>query len=156
MGIKIKKDLKPQQKFMPLDVKYLFVVPLIGIVDILTMISFYNKLPAEGMLGTKIFFVFFALVGAGFAYCTFVWKLTSDNKKLTLRHPVAGKKEIPYDQVKKIEVHKKKKNNLLSYYTLCDAEGKIFTKVYPTMYNSAALLERLERLGIKREEFADR
>ena len=34
MGIKIKKELKPQQKLVPLDVKYLFAVPLIGIVDI--------------------------------------------------------------------------------------------------------------------------
>lgn len=156
MGIKIKKELKPQQKLVPLDVKYLFAVPLIGIVDICTMISFYNKMPAEGMLGAKIFYIFFALVGAGFAYCTFMWKLTSDSKKITLRRAVGTKKEIKYDQVKMVEVHKKKKNNNLSYYTLHEADGTVFTKIYPIMSGSGELLERLDRLGIKREEFADR
>ena len=70
-----------------------------------------GPMPAEGMLGAKIFYIFFALVGAGFAYCTFMWKLTSDSKKITLRRAVGTKKEIKYDQVKMVEVHKKKKNN---------------------------------------------
>lgn len=156
MGIKIKKELKPQQKLVTLDVKYLIAVPLIGIVDIFTMLSFYNKMPAEGMMGAKIFYIFFALVGAGFAYCTFMWKLTSDSKKITIRRPVGSKKEIKYDQVKKVEVHKKKKNNSLSYYTLLGEDGMIFTKIYPIMSGSGELLERLDRLGIKREEFVDR
>jgi len=155
MGIKIKKELKPQQKLVPLHVKYLMAVPIIGIVDIFTMISFYNKMPAEGMMGAKIFYIFFALVGAGFAYCTFMWKLTSDSKMITVRRPVGSKKEIKYDQVKKVEVHKKKRNNSLSYYTLIDEDGAVITKVYPIMSGSGEFLERLVRLGIKREEFVD-
>lgn len=155
MGIKIKKELKPQQKLVPLHVKYLMAVPIIGIVDIFTMISFYNKMPAEGMMGAKIFYIFFALVGAGFAYCTFMWKLTSDSKMITVRRPVGSKKEIKYDQVKKVEVHKKKRNNSLSYYTLIDEDGTVITKVYPIMSGSGEFLERLVRLGIKREEFVD-
>lgn len=155
MGIKIKKELKPQQKLVPLHVKYLMAVPIIGIVDIFTMISFYNKMPAEGMMGAKIFYIFFALVGAGFAYCTFMWKLTSDSKMITVRRPAGSKKEIKYDQIKKVEVHKKKRNNSLSYYTLLDEDGVIFAKIYPIMSGSGELLERLDRLGIKREEFVD-
>ena len=155
MGIKIKKELKPQQKLVPLHVKYLMAVPIIGIVDIFTMISFYNKMPAEGMMGAKIFYIFFALVGAGFAYCTFMWKLTSDSKMITVRRPVGSKKEIKYDQVKKVEVYKKKRNNSLSYYTLIDEDGTVITKVYPIMSGSGEFLERLVRLGIKREEFVD-
>lgn len=155
MGIKIKKELKPQQKLVPLHVKYLMAVPIIGIVDIFTMISFYNKMPAEGMMGAKIFYIFFALVGAGFAYCTFMWKLTSDSKMITVRRPVGSKKEIKYDQVKKVEVHKKKRNNSLSYYTLIDEDGAVITKIYPIMSGSGEFLERLVRLGIKREEFVD-
>lgn len=155
MGIKIKKELKPQQKLVPLHVKYLIAVPIIGIVDIFTMLSFYNKMPAEGMMGAKLFYIFFALVGAGFAYCTFMWKLTSDNKMITVRRPVGSKKEIKYDQVKKVEVHKKKRNNSLSYYTLLGEDGAVFAKIYPIMSGSGELLERLDRLGIKREEFVD-
>ena len=142
MGIKIKKELKPQQKLTPLDVKYLFAVPLIGIVDIFTMISFYNKLPAEGMLGAKIFYIFFALVGAGFAYWGFMWKLTSDSKKLTVRPAFGTKKELKYDALKVIKVHRKKRN--------------ILVKIYPIMNNSGELMERLKRLGVKIEEFVDR
>ena len=155
MGIKIKKELKPQQKLVPLHVKYLIAVPIIGIVDIFTMLSFYNKMPAEGMMGAKLFYIFFALVGAGFAYCTFMWKLTSDNKMITVHRPVGSKKEIKYDQVKKVEVHKKKRNNSLSYYTLLGEDGAVFAKIYPIMSGSGELLERLDRLGIKREEFVD-
>ena len=155
MGIKIKKELKPQQKLVPLHVKYLIAVPIVGIVDIFTMLSFYNKMPAEGMMGAKLFYIFFALVGAGFAYCTFMWKLTSDNKMITVRRPVGSKKEIKYDQVKKVEVHKKKRNNSLSYYTLLGEDGAVFAKIYPIMSGSGELLERLDRLGIKREEFVD-
>ena len=155
MGIKIKKELKPQQKLYPLHVKYLFAVPLIGIVDIFTMISFYNKLPAEGMLGARIFYIFFALVGAGYAYWGFMWKITSDSKNLKIRPAFGPKKEVAYDAIKAIEVHKKKRNRSLAYYTLLDANGQILLKVYPIMSGSGELLERLTRLGIKAAEFVD-
>ena len=156
MGIKIKKELKPQQKLVPLDVKYLLAVPLIGVVDIFTMLSFYNKMPAEGMMGAKIFYIFFALVGAGFAYWGFRWKITSDNKQLTIRPAFGRQKEVKYGEVKKVEIHRKKRNNSLSYYTLHDESGEILLKVYPIMSNSGELLERLKRLGIKLEELVDR
>ena len=156
MGFKIKKELKPQQKLTPLDVKYLFAVPFIGIVDIFTMISFYNKMPAEGMLGAKIFYIFFALVGAGFAYCTFMWKLTSDNKGVKVRPVLGTKKEFTYNDIKTVEVHRKKRNNSLSFYTLHDAEGNILVKLYPIMNNSSEFMGRLSRIGIKMTEIVDR
>ena len=41
--MKIKKDVKPQIQNLPvLKVKYTLVVPLMGIVDTLTMVSFYS------------------------------------------------------------------------------------------------------------------
>lgn len=156
MGIKIKKELKPQQKLVPLQVKYLIAVPIIGIVDIFTMISFYNKMPAEGMLGAKIFYIFFAFVGAAFAYWAFMWKLTSDSKMVVVKPTFGRRKEVKYDQIKKIEVHKKKRNNALAYYTLHDENGEIITKIYPIMSNSGEFLARLVRLGIKSEEIVDR
>ena len=156
MGIKIKKELKPQQKLTPLHVKYLFAVPFIGIVNIFTMISCYNKLPAEGMMGAKIFFIFFAAIGAAFAYWGFMWRLTSDNKQIVIRPAFGSKKELKYDDVKFIEVHKKKKNNSIAYCTLHDVNGEIIVKLYPIMNNIAEFLGRLERLGIKRTEIVDR
>ena len=42
--MKIKKDVKPQIQNLPvLKVKYTLVVPLMGIVDTLTMVSFYRS-----------------------------------------------------------------------------------------------------------------
>lgn len=156
MGMKIKKEQKMQQKLTPLHVKYLIAVPLLGIAEIVTLMSFYLKMPEEGMLAAKLFYIFFSLVGVGFAYWGFRWKLTSDQKNIVIRPAFGAGKSIRYDEVKGIEVHKKKRNNSLSYYVILGNDGTEFVKIYPIMNNSGELLTRLDRLGIKMTEFVDR
>lgn len=156
MGMKIKKEQKPQQKLMPLHVKYLAVVPLLGIAEIVTLMNFYLRMPADGMLAAKLFYIIFSLVGAGFAYWGFKWKVTSDQKGITIRPAFGAEKKVLYQDLKEIEVHKKKRNNSLSYYVLLENDGKEVVKLYPIMNNSGELLTRLDRLGIKMTEITDR
>lgn len=156
MGIKIKKDVKFQaQKLKPLEVKYTFAVPLLGIIDIFTMLSFFFDSSTDGMIGAKIFFIFFAFVGAGFAYWALRWNVVSDNKRLTI-NPIIGRvKEVNYNQIKMIAVHKKKKRDSLSYYEVIGMNDEIIVKIYPMMKNSGELFNRLTQLEIKTEEFKD-
>lgn len=156
MGMKIKKEQKPQQKLTLLRVKYFAVVPLLGIAEIATLMNFYWKMPAEGMLAVKLFYIIFSAVGLGFAYWGFMWKLTSDQKGITLRPAFGSEKKVLYHELKGIEVHKKKRNNSLSYYVLLGNDGKEIVKIYPIMNNSGELLTRLDRLGIKITELTDR
>lgn len=153
MGIKIKKDVKFQaQKMKELKVKYTFAVPLIGIIDIFTMLSFFFNPATDGMIGAKIFFIFFALVGAGFAYWAFMWNVVSDNKHVTV-NPIIGRvKEVNYDKIKKVNIYKKKKRDSLSYYALIGMDDEIIVKIYPIMTNSGDLFNRLKQLDIKMEE----
>ncbi len=156
MGIKIKKDVKFQaQKLKPLKIKYFLAVPFIGIADIVTMMSFFFNPSTDGMIGAKIFFLFFAFVGAAFAYWGFMWNVISDNKRVTV-NPVIGRvKEVNYDRIKKVEVHKKKKRGSLAYFTLIGMDDEIITKIYPIMTNSGEFFNRLIQLEIKMEEFRD-
>lgn len=156
MGIKIKKEQKLQQKLTPLHVKYFAVVPLLGIAEIVTLMNFCLKMPKEGMMAAKVFYIVFSIVGAGFAYWGFKWRFTSDQKGITIRPAFGAKKFFSYQELKMIEVHKKKRNNSLSYYALFGNDGKELVKLYPIMNNSGELLTRLDRLGIKVTEFVDR
>lgn len=157
MGIKIKKERKPQVlKLTPMNVKYTFAVPLIGLIDILTMMSFYLNPNTDGNMFAKVFYIFFALVGAGFAFWGFAWKLTSDNKRMTVNSVFGSKKEVVYSDIKRVEIHKKRKNKAMVHYSLHYADGKEFVRIYPFMKNSGELLERLKRLEIKIQELEDR
>ena len=61
--MKIKKDVKPQIQNLPaLKIKYTLVVPLMGIVDTLTMLSFYRNPATDGNLFAKVFFIVFAVL----------------------------------------------------------------------------------------------
>ena len=61
--MKIKKDVKPQMQNLPaLNIKYTLVVPLMGIVDMLTMLSFYRNPATDGNLFAKAFFIVIAVV----------------------------------------------------------------------------------------------
>lgn len=64
MGIKIKKDTMPRLEDLPvLKIRYTMAIPLIGIVDILTMGSFYANPVTDGHIMLKIFYVINALIG---------------------------------------------------------------------------------------------
>lgn len=157
MGIKIKKEKKPQAvKLAPMKVKYTLAVPLIGIINFMTMMSFYMNPVTDGRTFMKGLFIFFAFVGAGFAYWGFMWKITSDNKRITVSPVFGAKKELVYSDIRKIEIHKKKRNKSMVHYSLHDADGKEIVKVYPMMKNSGELLERLKRFDIKIQELEDR
>lgn len=156
MGMKIKKAEQPQLRNLPvLKVRYTMAVPLIGIVDILTMGSFFMNPATDGMIAAKVFFVVFALVGVGFTVWGLFWKLTVDGKRIRVR-PVFGKtRELPFSDLASVEIHKKKRNGSLVYYELFDVRGESIVKVYPLMKDSATLLERMKRLGIKIGEKCD-
>ncbi len=156
MGIKIKKFDKPQsQKLKPIKVQYLLAVPLVGIVNILTMLSFFFNSSTDGMIGAKVFFIVCALIGAGFAIWSWYWNVISDSKRIVV-NPIFGRvKEVNYDKIKKIEVHKKKKRDSMVYYSVIGMDDKIIVKIYPIMKNSGELFNRLSQMNIKVEEFKD-
>ncbi len=151
--MKIKKDVKPQIQNLPaLKVKYTLVVPLMGIVDTLTMVSFYRNSATDGNFFAKAFFIVFAVVGAVFAYWGFMWKVTADGKTVRIRPVFSASRTVPLGDLKKAVVYKKKKRDSHICYALVDVRGEEFVKIYPIMKESSALLERLKRLGIKIEE----
>lgn len=153
MGIKIKKDEKPQLHKLPtLKIKYTLAVPLMGILDILTMGSFFLNPATNGMPVMKVFFVICALIGAGFTYWGLMWKTTVDGKKIKVRPAFGALKELPFSDLKKAVIHKRKRNGSLICYELIDVRGDEIVKIYPLMKDSSALLDRLKRLGIKIEE----
>ena len=157
MGIKIKKDTMPRLEDLPvLKIRYTMAIPLIGIVDILTMGSFYANPVTDGHIMLKIFYVINALIGGTFAYWGLRWKTTVDGKKIRVRPAFSAAKELPFTEIKKAVLHKKKKNGSLMYYTLIDSKGQEIVKLYPTMKDRAMLLERLKRLKVRIEEVNDR
>ena len=88
MGIKIKKDTMPRLEDLPvLKIRYTMAIPLIGIVDILTMGSFYANPVTDGHIMLKIFYVINALIGGTFAYWGLRWKTTVDGKRSVSARP---------------------------------------------------------------------
>lgn len=156
MGIKIKKFDKPQtQKLRPIKVQYILAVPLVGVVNVFTMLSFFFNSSTDGMIGAKAFFIICALIGVGFAVWSFAWNVVSDSKRIVV-NPIIGRvKEVNYDKIKKIDVHKKKKRDSMVYYTIIGMDDKEIVKIYPIMSNSGDLFNRLSQMNIKVEEFKD-
>ena len=156
MGMKIKKFDKPQaQKLKPIKVQYILAVPLLGIVDVFTMMSFFFNPSTDGMAGAKVFFVISALIGAGFAIWSWFWNVISDSKRIVV-NPIIGRvKEVPYDKIKKIEVHKKKKRDNMVYYSIIGMDDNVIVKIYPMMKNSGDLFNRLSQMNIRTEELKD-
>lgn len=155
--MKIKKQTVPQiQKLPALKIKYSFVVPFMGFIDMMTMISFYMNPVTDGRIFLKIFFVVFALVGLIFMYWGLMWKITADGKKIRIRPAFGRPREIPFSELKKAVVHKKAKNSSLVFYQLMDRDEKEIVKIYPLMKDSGTLLERLKRLGIPVQEVSDK
>lgn len=151
--MKIKKDVKPQIQNLPaLKIKYTLVVPLMGIVDTLTMLSFYRNPATDGNLFAKVFFIVFAVVGAVFAYWGLMWKVTADGKAIKVCPVFSASRTVPLGELKKAVIYKKKKRDSHICYVLVDVRGEEIVKIYPIMKESSALLERIKRLGIKIEE----
>lgn len=155
--MKIKKDVKPQiQKLPALHIKYHFVVPFMGLIDMMTMISFYVNPHFAQNLPLRLFFLVFAIVGLGFAYWGFMWKITADGKRIKVRPAFYRGKEVAFSDLKKAVIHKKEKNGSLVYYQLIDREDKEIVKIYPLMKDSGLFLERLKRLDVPIQEVSDR
>lgn len=153
MGIKIKKETRPQLQNLPkLKIKYNPAVPVMGIVDVLTMGSFYMNPATDGRIVFKVFFVACALIGVGFTVWGLLWKTTVDGKKIRVSPVFGAAKEVPFSELKKVEIHRKAKTGSLIYYELIDGQGEGIVKIYPLMKDSSVLLDRVKRLGIKIEE----
>lgn len=157
MGNKIKKFEKPKHRYLPeLKIRYNFVVPLVGIVDILTMASFYVNPATDGSLILKSFYLVCAMIGVGFTYWGFMWKITADNSKVRIRPPFGASREVAYGDIRRVEIHKKKRNKALVHFTLFGKSGEELVRVYPLMKNSGDFLERLKILEIKITEVEDK
>ena len=91
MGMKIKKEEKMQIEKLPtLKLKYTLVVPFMGIVDVLTMGSFFMNPAADGKPFIKAFYVICGIVGLLFALWGLLWKTTIDGKTIRV-NPVIEK-----------------------------------------------------------------
>ena len=83
LGMKIKKEEKMQIEKLPtLKLKYTLVVPFMGIVDALTMGSFFMNPAADGKLFIKAFYVICGIAGILFALWGLLWKTTIDGKTI--------------------------------------------------------------------------
>ncbi|MCI8453178.1 MAG: hypothetical protein HFE84_00975 [Lachnospiraceae bacterium] len=155
--MKIKKTEKPRLQSLPsTTVKYTLLVPLIGVMDALTMGSFATGPAFQGHLFMQVFSILFALVGVGFALWGFLWKTVVDGKAIQVNPVIGRKKELPFEALKQVTIHKKAKNGSMVFYELVDKNGNGIVRLYPMMRDSAALLERLKRFGIPVGEVADR
>ncbi len=153
MGIKIKKDDRGQgQKLKPLTVKYLFAIPLVGIMNIIAMFSYFINPSTDGILWAKALFLIAAMAGVVFTYWGFAWNLVSAGRRVIV-NPVFGKsREITYENIKKIVVLKKKKRDSMAHFTIIDRNDAEFVRVYPLMKNSGDFFTRLKQMNIPIEE----
>ncbi len=154
--MKIKKDFKPDVAKLPmLRIRYAAMVPIIGIVDMLTMLSFFmNPVNADRHI-LRTFFLFFAIVGLGFAIWGILWHTTVDGKSIRVRPIIGKKKTVPFANLKKAVIHRRKRGDSIVYYNLIDKNDDEIVKIYPIMKNSGALIERLRRLAIPVDEVSD-
>ncbi|MCI8512506.1 MAG: hypothetical protein HFE83_11025 [Lachnospiraceae bacterium] len=155
--MKIKKTEKPKMQSLPsTTVKYTLVVPLIGVMDALTMGSFATGPAFQGHLFMQAFSVLFALVGVCFALWGFLWKTVVDKKDIRVNPVIGRKKKLPFEALKQVVIHNKTKNGSMVFYELVDKDGNGIVRIYPMMRDSATLLERLKRFGVPVREVADR
>jgi len=155
MGNKIKKFANKVQKLKPMKVQYSLIVPLLGIVELAMMLKFFFDSSTDGMIGAKVFFIVCALIGAGFTIWSFLWNVVSDNDKIVVKPFIGRVKEVNYDKIKKVDVHKKKKRDNMVYYSVIDMNDKVIVKIYPIMTNSGELLTRFKLVNVKLEEYKD-
>lgn len=150
--MKIKKEEKMQIEKLPtLKLKYTLVVPFMGIVDALTMGSFFMNPASDGKPLIKAFYVICGIAGILFALWGLLWKTTIDGKTIKV-NPVIGKKIVPFSDLKKAVVYKKKKTGSIVSYELIDKNNQSIVTIYPLMKDSSTLMERLKRLKYPVEE----
>ena len=138
--MKIKKEEKKQIEKLPtLKLKYTLAVPFMGIVDVLTMGSFFMNPAADGKPLIKAFYVICGFIGALFALWGILWKTTIDGKMIRV-NPVIG-----------AIVYRKKTGSIVSY-ELIDKHDQPIVTIYPLMKDSSTLMDRLKRLKYPVEE----
>lgn len=151
--MKIKKEEKMQIEKLPmLKLKYTLVVPFMGIVDVITMGSFFMNPAAEGKPLLKAFYVICAVIGLLFALWGLLWKMTIDGKMICVNPVVGKKKTVPFSDLKKVIVYKKKKSGSIVSYELIDKNNQSIVTIYPLMKDSSTLMDRLRRLRYPMEE----
>ena len=149
----LEKEEKMQIEKLPtLKLKYTLVVPFMGIVDVLTMGSFFMNPAADGKTFIKAFYVICGIVGLLFALWGLLWKTTIDGKTIRVNPVIGKKKVVPFTDLKKAIVYKKKKTGSIVSYELIDKNDKPIVTIYPLMKDSSTLMERLKRLKYPVEE----
>ena len=151
--MKIKKEEKLQLEKLPeLKLKYTMVVPLMGVVDILTMGSFFMNPASDGRPVLKVFYAVCAIVGLLFALWGMLWKTTIDGKTIRVNPVIGKKKVVPVADLKKAVVYKKAKTGSIVSYELIDKHDQPIVTIYPLMKDSSTLMDRLKRLKYPVEE----
>ena len=153
LGMKIKKEEKMQIEKLPtLKLKYTLVVPFMGIVDALTMGSFFMNAASDVKLLIKELYVICGIAGILFALWGRLWTTTIDGKTIKVNPVIGKKKVVPFSDLKKAVVYKKKKTGSIVSYELIDKNNKSIVTIYPLMKDSSTLMERLKRLKYPVEE----
>ena len=123
--MKIKKEEKMQIEKLPtLKLKYTLVVPFMGIVDALTMGNFFMNPATDGKLLIKAFYVICGIAGILFALWGLLWKTTIDGKTIKVNPVIGKKKVVPFSDLKKAVVYKKKKTGSIVSYELIDKNNQ--------------------------------
>ena len=124
------------EKLPTLKLKYTLVVPFMGIVDVLTMGSFFMNPAAEGKPMMKAFYAICGLVGLLFALWGLLWKTTIDGKMIRVNPVIGKKKAVPFSDLKKAVVYKKKKSGSIVSYELIDKNDSKLNSFFLSFFDS--------------------
>lgn len=100
----------------------------------------------------KAFYVICGIAGILFALWGLLWKTTIDGKTIKVNPVIGKKKVVPFSDLKKAVVYKKKKTGSIVSYELIDKNNQSIVTIYPLMKDSSTLMERLKRLKYPVEE----
>ena len=92
------------------------------------------------------------IAGILFALWGLLWKTTIDGKTIKVNPVIGKKKVVPFSDLKKAVVYKKKKTGSIVSYELIDKNNQSIVTIYPLMKDSSTLMERLKRLKYPVEE----
>lgn len=79
-------------------------------------------------------------------------KTTIDGKTIKVNPVIGKKKVVPFSDLEKAVVYKKKKTGSIVSYELIDKNNQSIVTIYPLMKDSSTLMERLKRLKYPVEE----
>ena len=97
-------------------------------------------------------YVICGIAGILFALWGLLWKTTIDGKTIKVNPVIGKKKVVPFSDLKKAVVYKKKKTGSIVSYELIDKNNQSIVTIYPLMKDSSTLMERLKRLKYPVEE----